>query len=326
MTQHGASNHWSGLQELGSAWGISTLFWIYKLLGRRPFQIALAPVILFFFVSKPTQRAASRQFLTRCYEAGGLSRPPNTWLCLRHFFSFGEAVLDKFVAWNGGFDADDIAYHGYDQVRAMLDRGRGVLLLGSHLGNLEICRALSHLHSVRLRILTHTHHARNFNRLLERLDEKSQMSLQQVTELGVAEAAELSAWVASGGVVLIAADRVSVSATRTSFAPFLRHAAPFPQGPFILGSLLACPVFTLFCVRRGRRFEAVFEPFAEQLDMPRADRARAIDECATRFAERLEQHCLTDPLQWFNFFPFWSQHESPARARAVRMAEKASAS
>lgn len=326
MTRHGASTHWSGLEELGSAWGIATLFWIYKLLGRRPFQLVLAPVILFFFVSKPTQRRASRQFLTRCYEAGGLSRPPNAWTCLRHFFSFGEAALDKFVAWNGGFDADDITYHGYDEVRAVLDSGRGALLLGSHLGNLEICRALSHLHSVRLRVLTHTRHARNFNRLLERLDDKSQMSLQQVTELGVAEAAELSAWVAGGGVVLIAADRVSVSGARTSFARFLRHVAPFPQGPFILGNLLACPVFTLFCLRRGRRFDAVFEPFAQQLDLPRKDRARAIDEYAARFAERLEQHCLTAPLQWFNFFPFWSQHELAGHARSARMDERASAS
>ena len=234
----------------------------------------------------------------------------------------GQAVLDKLVAYNGGTRLSDLVFHGEARVQAVLDRGEGVLLLGSHLGNLEICRALAQFRpGLRLRVLVHTRHAPSFNRLLARLDPRSQVSLQQVTELGVAEAAELAAWVAAGGVVLIAADRVplfradSGRTGRVIWADFLRHPAPFPQGPFILGSLLDCAVFSLFCVRRGPRFEATFEPFAERLGLPRRERERALQRCASLFASQLEQHCLAAPFQWFNFFPFWTQGEAPRSPR-----------
>jgi predicted LPLAT superfamily acyltransferase len=310
-----SQNHWATFAEVGSAKGMLILFWIYKLLGRLPFRLALLPVALYFFVFNPRQRHASREFLARCRASGAPALPAGVWSSVRHFASFGEALLDKFVAWNGGFGFDDVTFQGYEAVKAVLDRGQGMLLLGSHLGNLEVCRVLSQLRpGLRLRVLVHTRHATTFNRLLERLNPNSQVSLQQVTELGVAEAAELSAWVAGGGVVLIAADRVPIAQgasppARVTFAPFLGHPAPFPQGPFILGSLLGCPAFLLFCLRRGRRFEAVFEPFAEPLQLPRRGREDALAAYAARYAARLEERCRSAPFQWFNFFPFWSQHE-----------------
>ncbi len=319
LSAEAAPEHWSSIAEVGSSFGLLLSFWLYKLLGRRPFQALLLPIVSYFFLFKSQQRRASRQFLHRCHEAGGLPRPPGAWASFRHFFQFGQAVLDKLVAYNGGVRLEDVDFRGEARVQAVLDRGRGALLLGSHLGNLEICRALAHLRpGLRLRVLVHTRHAQNFNRLLARLDGESQVRLQQVTELGVAAAAELAAWVAGGGVVLIAADRVPLSAAasgptaRVVWADFLGHPAPFPQGPFILGSLLDCPVFSLFCVRRGRRFEASFVPFAERLVLPRGDRERALSRCAALFAEQLGQHCLASPFQWFNFFPFWAQGQAPA--------------
>lgn len=309
-----SQKHWATIAEVGSAKGMLILFWIYKLLGRLPFRLVLMPVVLYYFLFNPRQRAASREYLSRCRPRGEAERPAGIGSSVRHFASFGEALLDKFVAWNGGFGFEDVTFEGYDAVKAVFERGQGMLLLGSHLGNLEVCRVLSQLRpGLRLRVLVHTRHATTFNRLLERLNPNSQVSLQQVTELGVAEAAELSAWVAGGGVVLIAADRVPVAQPelqpRVTFAPFLGHRAPFPQGPFILGSLLGCPAFLLFCLRRGRRFEAIFEPFAEPLQLPRRGRDDALAAYAARYAARLEERCRSAPFQWFNFFPFWSQHE-----------------
>jgi predicted LPLAT superfamily acyltransferase len=236
-------------------------------------------------------------------------------------------VLDKLIAYNGGIQIEDIVFHGEQPVQAALDSGRGALLLGSHLGNLEVCRALAHFRpGLRLRVLVHTHHAPNFNRLLAQLDPSILVSLQQVTDLGVAEAAELAAWVAGGGVVLIAADRVPLAgaesgrAGRVIWADFLRHPAPFPQGPFILAALLDCQVFSLFCVRRGLRFEATFEPFAARVELPRRERERVLQGCASSFAAQLEQHCLAAPFQWFNFFPFWSQGQTSMNPGAEPLA------
>jgi predicted LPLAT superfamily acyltransferase len=94
---------------------------------------------------------------------------------------------------------------------------------------------------------------------------------------------------------------------RSIHAPFLGGSAPFPEGPFILASLLACPVYLLFCLRIDGRYRVFIEPFADPLALPRRTRRQALELAIVNYAQRLEAHCLLAPTQWFNFFDFWGQ-------------------
>ena len=59
---------------------------------------------------------------------------------------------------------------------------------------------------------------------------------------------------------MIAGDRVPVAAhPRVALADFLGQPAAFPVGPYILGSVLQCPVYLLFSMQRGDRYEVHFE-------------------------------------------------------------------
>ena len=109
-----------------------------------------------------------------------------------------------------------------------------------------------------------------------------------------------------GEFVVIAADRTSpTSLHRTSTADFLGYPALFPHGPFILAALLECPVYLLFALQTGQRYEIFLESFAGQLTFPRRQRETLLAEAIRRYAERLEHYCRLAPLQWFNFFNFW---------------------
>ncbi|HRE16014.1 MAG TPA: hypothetical protein PLW86_02970, partial [Rhodocyclaceae bacterium] len=92
---------------------------------------------------------------------------------------------------------------------------------------------------------------------------------------------------------------------------FLGASACFPQGPYILASLLECPVYLFFCVEEADGYRIVFEPFADQVMLPRGRREAAMAEYAQRYAHRLEALCRQAPLQWFNFFDFWRQDAAP---------------
>jgi predicted LPLAT superfamily acyltransferase len=49
--------------------------------------------------------------------------------------------------------------------------------------------------------------------------------------------------------------------------------------------------------------------------MPSHDKRNAyLYECATQFAANLESILKRDPLQWYNFFPFWNEADSSASA------------
>ena len=66
-------------------------------------------------------------------------------------------------------------------------------------------------------------------------------------------------------------------------------------------------MYLLFCLRIGGRYRVFIEPFADPLVLPRRRRREALELAITRYAQRLEAHCLLAPTQWFNFFDFWGQ-------------------
>jgi predicted LPLAT superfamily acyltransferase len=88
-------------------------------------------------------------------------------------------------------------------------------------------------------------------------------------------------------------------------AQFLGALAPFPVGPYVLASLLKCPVYLIFTFRCGHTSEIHLELFRESIHLPGAARERALAELAADYAARLESYCRRAPLQWFNFYEFW---------------------
>lgn len=301
---------WYQMAEAGSAWGLSFLYWSYRVLGRAPLRIMLWPVLAYFFVFKPGQRRASLEYLRKVYAAGGLKQKPGLLTPLRHFYSFAEAIVDKVIAFNGGFKLSDVVSQGREPIEAQLKKGRGVMLISAHIGNLEVCRVLSHeQQDLKLQVLVHTRHAENFNRLIRRLNPGMNVNLHQVSELGVGQAAWLSDRLAKGESLVIAGDRSSVSGNRTVSVPFLGEEAHFAQGPWVLASLMECPVFLIFCLRVQGRYHIYYEPFEERVSLPRGSREAAVQALVQRYAKRLEHYCLLSPYEWFNFFPFWRKHD-----------------
>jgi predicted LPLAT superfamily acyltransferase len=72
-----------------------------------------------------------------------------------------------------------------------------------------------------------------------------------------------------------------------------------------MASVLECPVYTLFVLRRGARNHVYFELFAERVTWQRSSRDAVIADCAQKYAQRLEHYLRLEPLQWFNFYRFW---------------------
>jgi predicted LPLAT superfamily acyltransferase len=230
---------------------------------------------------------------------------------VRHFASFAENILDKMLLWGGLFDTGAVSVLGAEPLLRRIEERRGALLVCSHLGNLELCRVLGRQYrGVNITVLVHTRHAQAFNQVLAQLDPGSQLDLLQVTEMTPAMAMMLSERVAQGGFVVIAGDRVPVSGGRVARASFLGRDAAFPIGPYVMASVLECPVYMMFSMHRGGRHEVHLELLRESVRLPRKDRERVLAELAGDYARRLEFHCRRAPLQWFNFYDFWDSPDA----------------
>lgn len=302
---------WSELGEVGFLTGMRFLFQAYRIGGYWLFFTLLQPALLYFFLCNRVAREASMEYLqTLRRHWGDPSLPRPGWRsAYRHFAAFATSSLDRLAVWSNGDILERLDFPHHRLLLTQLDRGEGALLLGSHVGNLEICRGLSRLNPrLKLNILVHTRHADKFNRLLEEVVGENNIRLIEVSEFNPATAILLHECVARGEFVAVLSDRVPYEANaRTTAARFLGREAKFPDGPFILASLLKCPVYTLFCTRRGARYEVQCEKFAERVSLPRADRSRALGVYVQQYADILEGVVRRHPLQWFNFYPFWEQ-------------------
>jgi predicted LPLAT superfamily acyltransferase len=300
--------HWAQMEERGIIWGMQALLKVYLLFGRKVLQLFLYPVVSYYWLINSKGRKASLQYLQRV----SAYLPDNRVQIglvgsFLHFISFANAIIDKLAAWSGAISLQDVEYHGREAIQRHVEQGQGLLILGSHLGNLEVGRVIAYLgKKVTVNVLVHTKHAEKFNTLLNRYAEGGTMNLIQVTEMNAATAMMLQDRIDAGELVVIAADRTPVIAhNRVVKANFLGKTALFPQGPFILAWLLKCPVYTLFCLKQHDKQVIYFEHFSDGLAFPRKQRDVMIQRCVQDFADRLQQYCLQEPLQWFNFYDFW---------------------
>ena len=104
--------------------------------------------------------------------------------------------------------------------------------------------------------------------------------------------------------MIIAADRTPVDSDRVQHLAFLGREATWPQGAWILASLLKVPVLAVFCYRHQQQFEVHVHKIADVVNLPRKDRLHAMQQVTGRYVTLLEQHCLRAPYQWFNFYHF----------------------
>jgi predicted LPLAT superfamily acyltransferase len=298
--------------------GIWLLYGIYRLFGRWPFRCCLYPVVLSYWLSRPLLRAASLQYLRRIEAATGvIGRAPGARESLRHFALFAETMLDKLLAASGRYRFDQVRSEGREQIHEAALAGQGGVIVTAHIGCLELCRTLAgQCGAIRLNILVHTRHAWKFNRLLQRMNPNGGFTLLEVSEIGPASAVLLNERVAAGEFVVIAGDRVPLSAGQTTQVDFLGYPAPFPVGPYVLAALLKCPLYLLGCIHEGDTYAVHFERLAECVELPRGRREVALARYAARYADRLAVLLKRSPYDWFNFFPFWDQVNMNGQAQA----------
>lgn len=309
-----SGTHWAALGEHTFVGGIWLLYAVHRLFGRAAFRVLSAPVVLLHWCTRPALRAASLDYLRRLHAArpGLFARAPGWREGLRHVACFAETMLDKLLAMAGRYPAARISERGVADVDVDLRAGRGGIFVTAHMGCLELCRAFARDKSIlELTVLVHTKHAESFNRLLQRLDPQARVRLMEVSEFGPATAVQLQAIVAEGGWVAIAGDRVPIHSAQVAEVQFLGHTAPLPVGPYVLASLLRCPLVLVSCLHKGAGYEIRFERLAERVELPRGQRAQALQRYAQSYADAIAAGLAESPYDWFNFYAFWERPDAP---------------
>lgn len=294
--------------------------------GRAVARSLLWPITAYFLLLRGPERRASLAYLRRVLPV----RP--TWLHVaRHIHTFASTILDRVFLLNGQMDRFDFVVEGISALEAQLDRGKGVLVIGSHLGSFDALRAVAAQRpDVRVRVLLDKAHNPAMQQLLDALNPQLARDIIDAGQHGSAIVLAMKEALDEGSLVAMLADR-AVADESTVTADFLGTPVRFPAAPWLIASVLHVPVALAFGLYRGgNRYELVFENMSDGLSLPRHERVQAVAALVRTYAARLQHHARRTPYNWFNFYDFWqtddtTAHEQipePGRAAAGNAGER----
>jgi predicted LPLAT superfamily acyltransferase len=293
---------WLTEPEKGSLLGMRLLFGVVRLAGRPAARACLSLVAFYYALFAARARRASQDYLRR------LGRPAGFLAACAHLRCFAHVTLDRLFLLQGRLDRFEFERTGSHHLVELRRARRGALLVGAHVGSYEAMRAMSTDVDIHIHVLAHFANAARITRFLERASGGDPML--RVIPIDPADPTYLlrvKDLVEGGELVAVLGDRLGIN-DKVVAVDFLGAPAAFPAGPFVIGALLGCPVYLVFGLHHPpRRYALYCEPFAERIDLPRAERESALREYVARYAGRLEHYCRLAPHNWFNFFDFWSR-------------------
>ncbi len=305
---------WKTRSEGGGRFGLWLARTVSRVGGRGVARLFLWPITLYFLARRRDERHDSRAYLTRA-----LGRPATLWDVARHIHTFASTTLDRVFLLSEDTRRFDVTVTGVEGLHAALDRGRGVLLYGSHLGSFEVLRVIARQRpQYRIRVVLDKAHGPIITELLDALDPEIARGVIDASQDGPSLMLAIKQAADEGALVALLVDRTHAGST-VQTVPFLGAPAGFPVAPWLIAAVLKLPVSLAFGLYRGgNRYDLVFEPFLEEgLDLPRKERAAALHALIERYAARLEHHVRSAPFNWFNFYDFWNLPPSPSAADVV---------
>jgi predicted LPLAT superfamily acyltransferase len=298
-TKASEAENWTAVPERGTQTSLQLIAWIAMRMGRWAARLLLYPITFYFVITADAARQLSRGYLKRV-----VGDSAHWWHVFRHFHCFAATILDRLYLLRGEFQRFNVKIHGKEMLYRQMERGKGCILLGSHLGSFEVLRALGVIQrNFPLKVLMDTTHNRNITRFFDALNPVIAgtviVSDRPDTLLTIKESLE------AGFFIGMLGDRLS-SGDKTTQCQFLGAPAAFPIGPIVLAATMHCPVILFFGLYRGgNRYEIYFEHFASEITLDRNRRTEEIQRWVQRYADRLAHYTRIAPYNWFNFYPFW---------------------
>lgn len=297
---------WLNTAERGTILGIRIVFFMATVFGRAPTRLLVRGIALWYaLLDRPSRKASREWFLV-------INGTPPSWrMIYGHILRFAQTALDRIFLLRGKTSVFRVTRTGRHHLDQAQEAGKGAVLLGAHLGSFEAMRAGADKDDVPVNILGHFENARMVNALFERLNPQVAARVIHIESNSVDFIFKVQQRIEAGEFVAILGDRTGLN-EKTVAVEFFGRPARFPVGPFLLASILKCPVLLTFGLyREPNRYDLHCEPFADRLELPRKNRQAILREHVQRFALRLEDYCRKAPDNWFNFYDFWEHPPEP---------------
>jgi predicted LPLAT superfamily acyltransferase len=290
---------WDG-KSTGSTAGNRVFIQLVSRFGPLPAYVLLAFVSLSYAIFDKKSAAAIRLLRDR------LKLKTSLFHLYRHFFSFGMNLIDRYA-----FLLGRQSFFVYESVREdvieqALGGGRGVILLGAHIGNWEIGGNLlsKRLNAPLYYVMLDAERPAMRDILKKALDSRAS-NVIPIGSDGIELMFSVREALRKNGIVCMHGDR-SIG-TKGEKHNFLGEDVVFPVGPFAIGAATGAPIVPFMVTKTGLR-KYVFKAYAPILfeGVTPENRDKYIFTAMERYVGILEQVVKEKPYEWFNFYDFWA--------------------
>lgn len=230
----------------------------------------------------------------------GYGRLHAAWSTYANHCLFGTVVIDRFAMFAGKIF--DIKIEGYENYLKLSEQKEGFVILSSHIGCYEVAGYSLVAKSKRFNALVFGgEKATVMEGRQERLGQNNIRMIPVKSDMShlflVNEA------LGNHEIVSMPADRI-FGASKSLEVDFLGSKAHLPLGPFSVATMRKLDVIAVNVMRTSALGYTVYvTPISYAKE---ASRKVQMQQLADGYAAELEFRVRQYPLQWYNFFDFWS--------------------
>lgn len=283
---------WNG-RSRGGRTGYLIFIRTVRFAGLRCAYGLLAAVVVYYMLFAPRAVGA----LWHYYRRSGRGRLRAAGCIYRHFYRFGQTLIDRLAVDAGMASRFGYEFENYDRFIEILDSGRGVIMIGAHVGCWQAGATFFGDYASRINVVMLDAEYRRIRELIDETARRRSYKVIAVDEndalssvLAVKSALDRGEYVCFQGDRWLREDKVLVHR-------FMGAEARFPLGPFLTAARMKAPVVFYYAMReRGRRYRFIFREAPDA-----ADEKTLLGSYVASLEDIVERY----PDQWFNFYDFW---------------------
>lgn len=297
-------NGWLSRRERGSAHLLKVMIWLCQQRFRWLVNLLTYPIAGYFFLMDQSSRRASQQYFKRVKGSYRFTDYYRQLLC----FSF--SLSDRVTITQGESNQFKVHSQGREHLRAELKKGKGFILLGSHLGSFEASKLLARERmGMDVHVVAHFAVSMKFRQALDAVNPT--LIPKFIDPMKPNAIFQMRDVIDQGGILAILGDRTGIGDKQLP-VDFLGKPATFPAGPYYLASILHCPILCFFGLRVDHySYHTYAIKLADRIELKRGQRDDQAQLYAQQYANILAEKARQYPYNWFNFYKFW---DSPKKS------------
>lgn len=289
---------WKGKTRGGSL-GYRIFIALIKHCGLKSAYALLLLVVPYFVPFAPKSTRASWWYWRNIHHKGRLQ---SAWMVLKHYYRFGQIIIDKMAAPSGCDKNFKYDFNDYDRFLEILNSGKGVVMIGAHFGHWELGGQFFGDYSKKMNIVMFDAEYEKIKDQIEEFAGGRNYKVIAVNDDEMDTIFKIKLALDGGEYVCFQGDR-HINDNKVLPHSLMGREAVFPAGPFLIASRMHLPVVFYFAEKEDTRRYSFnfFFPEAPKRGSGKKPEMQLLDQ----YVNVLEKRMAIHPEQWFNFYQFW---------------------